>query len=210
MKKNNIEKIYDFLSIDEKSTLLVNQVSDEIYCFYEYIIKEFTNKFNIKINYNTDPDQMNISNELFEIKKVSIHNLSNIKSIEEMGAKDFKKIIFVDYKCYKKLLNKYITINGYDFERDLKIFFNNYCDIDDEELINYCISNPCLTFSELSKYNVNKSNYLVDPIKRDTDNFILQIRREIFLSKKSNINIKEFFFKLKKEALYKKFNFLTY
>ena len=166
MKKNNIEKIYDFLSIDEKSTLLVNQVSDEIYCFYEYIIKEFTNKFNIKINYNTDPDQMNISNELFEIKKVSIHNLSNIKSIEEMGAKDFKKIIFVDYKCYKKLLNKYITINGYDFERDLKIFFNNYYNIDDKELIDYCISRPYLTFSEISKYNINKVDYLADPIKK--------------------------------------------
>ena len=52
MKKNSIEKIYDFLSTDKETTLLVNQVSDEIYCFYDYIIKEFTNKLNIKINYN--------------------------------------------------------------------------------------------------------------------------------------------------------------
>ena len=53
MKKNNIEKIYDFLSTDKETTLLVNQVSDEIYCFYDYINKNFTNKLNIKINYNT-------------------------------------------------------------------------------------------------------------------------------------------------------------
>ena len=50
--------------------------------------------------------------------------------------------------------------------------------------------------------------YFID--EKDTDNFILQIRKEIFMSKKSRINIKELFFKLKKEALYKKFNFLAY
>lgn len=210
MKKNSIEKIYDFLSTDKETTLLVNQISDEIYCFYDFVIREFTNKLNIKINYNTDPNQIKISNELFEIKKVSIHNLNSIKRIEEFCYKDFKKIIFTDYKCYKKLLNQYTTINGYDFERDLKIFLDNYYNIDDKELINYCITKPYLMFSEISKYSINKVDYLADPIKRDNDNSILQIRKEIFNSKKSNINIKEFFFKLKKEALYKKFNFLVY
>ena len=107
-------------------------------------------------------------------------------------------------------MNQYTTINGYDFERDLKIFLDNYYNIDDKELINYCITKPYLIFSEISKYCINKVDYLADPIKRDTDNSILQIRKEIFISKKSNINIKEFFFKLKKEALYKKFNFLVY
>ncbi len=210
MKKNSIEKIKDFLSFDDDVTLLVNQVNEEIYCFYSYIIKVFTNKFDVKIDNNISSSENFISNELFENRKVSIHNLNNIKHIEEIGGKDFKKIIFTDYKCFKKLLNKYTTINGYDFEKDLKIFLNKYCNINDEELINYCISKPYLTYSEVSKYNVNDSNYLSDTNRRDTDNFILQIRKEIFMSKKSRINIKELFFKLKKEALYKKFNFLAY
>ena len=197
MKKNSIEKIKDFLSLDNDVTLLVNQVNEEIYCFYNYIIKEFTSKFGVKIYNNLSSNGNYVSNELFENRKVSIHNLNNIKQIEEIGGKDFKKIIFTDYKCFKKLLNKYTTINGYDFEKDLKIFLNKYCNINDEELINYCISKPYLTFSEVSKYNVNESNYLSDPIRRDTDNFILQVRKELF-------------FKLKKEALYKKFNFLAY
>ena len=210
MKKNSIEKIKDFLSLDNDVTLLVNQVNEEIYCFYNYIIKEFTSKFGVKIYNNLSSNGNYVSNELFENRKVSIHNLNNIKQIEEIGGKDFKKIIFTDYKCFKKLLNKYTTINGYDFEKDLKIFLNKYCNINDEELINYCISKPYLTFSEVSKYNINESNYLSDPIRRDTNNFILHVRKEIFMSKKSGIKVKELFFKLKKEALYKKFNFLAY
>ena len=156
MKKNSIEKIKDFLSLDNDVTLLVNQVNEEIYCFYNYIIKEFTSKFGVKIYNNLSSNGNYVSNELFENRKVSIHNLNNIKQIEEIGGKDFKKIIFTDYKCIKKLLNKYTTINGYDFEKDLKIFLNKYCNINDEELINYCISKPYLTFSEISKYNIHK------------------------------------------------------
>ena len=210
MKKNSIEKIKDFLSLDKNFTLLVNQVNEEIYCFYIYIIKEFTSKFGIKIYYDGSSNESYVSNDLFENKKVSVHNLNSIRHIEEIGGRESKKIIFTDYRCYKKLINKYTTINGYDIEKDLKIFFNNFCNINDEELINYCISKPYLTFSEVSKYNINKSNYLTDPIKRDTDNLILQVRKEIFMSKKSNINIKELYINLKKEVLYKRFNFLAY
>ena len=210
MKKNNIEKIKDFLSLNEDATLLVNQVNEEIYCFYSYVIREFSNKFDLKINKDVSYNENNFSNDLFGDKSVNIHNLNNIKHIEEIGKKDFKKIIFTDYRAYKKLFNKYTTINGYDFEKDLKIFFNNYCNINDEELISYCISKPYFTFSEVSKYNVNKSNYLTDPMQKDADNFILQVRKEIFMSKKSNINIKELFYKLKKEVMYKKFSFLAY
>ena len=47
-------------------------------------------------------------------------------------------------------------------------------------------------------------------MQKDADNFILQVRKEIFMSKKSNINIKELFYKLKKEVMYKKFSFLAY
>mgnify|MGYP007000044392 len=80
--------------------------------------------------------------------------------------------------------------------------------IQNEELISYCLSHPYFTLSELSKYKVNKSNYSAYPIKSDTHNFILQIRKEIFMSKKTNTNIKELFNKLKNEVKYKKFSFL--
>ncbi len=209
-KKNNIELIESFLSSAKDKTLLVNGISDEIYSFYNFVIKEFANKLDIKVINNMNLDEIKVSNELFIHKKVNILNLNNTKRIEEVGEKEFQKIIFTDYKNYKKLLGKYQIINGYEFERDLKMFFENYNDIQNEELINYCLSHPYLSLSELSKYKVNRSNYSTYPIKSDTHNFILQIRKEIFMSKKNNINIKGLFDKLKREVRYKKFSFLTY
>ena len=210
MKKNNIELIESFLSSTKDKTLLINEVNDEIYSFYNYVIKEFSNKLDIRVINNINPDNIKNSNELFIDRKVNIFDLNNAKRIEEVAGKEFQKIIFTDYKNYKKLYGKYRTINGYEFERDLKIFFKNYNDIQNEELISYCLSHPYFTLSELSKYKINKSNYSTYPIKSDTHNFILQIRKEIFMLKKTNTNIKELFNKLKNEVKYKKFSFLTY
>jgi hypothetical protein len=210
MKKNNIELIESFLSSTKYKTLLINEVSDEIYSFYNFVIKEFADKLDIKVINNINPDDIKNSNELFVNRKVNIFSLNNTKRIEEVAGREFQKIIFTDYKNYKKLLGKYQIINGYDFEKDLKIFFKNYNDIQNGELINYCLSHPYLTLSELSKYKVNSSNYSTYPIKSDTHNFILQIRKEIFMSKKTSVNIKELFNKLKNEVKYKKFSFLTY
>ncbi len=210
MKKNNIELIESFLSSTKDKTLLINEVNDEIYSFYNYVIKDFSNKLDIRVINNINPDNIKNSNELFIERKVNIFDLNNAKRIEEVAGKEFQKIIFTDYKNYKKLYGNYRTINGYEFERDLKIFFKNYNDIQNEELISYCLSHPYFTLSELSKYKVNKFNYSAYPIKSDTHNFILQIRKEIFMSKKTNTNIKELFNKLKNEVKYKKFSFLTY
>ena len=207
---NNIELINNFLSSDRNNTLLINVVSEEISCFYDLVIRELANKLYIKVTNNISPDVIESSNDLFINRKVNILNLSNSRHLEEVGKKEFKKIIFTDYKNYKKLLRKYQAINGYDFENDLNIFLKNHKDIKKSELINYCSSYPYLTLSELSKYQINKSNYSTDPVKNDNHNFILQIRKEIFISKKTNINIKELFMRLKKEVKYKKFNFLTY
>lgn len=210
MHNNNIELINDFLSTDGNNTLLINVVSDDISSFYDLVIRELANKLNIKVTYNVNPYDIESSNDLFINRKINILNLNNTRHLEEVGKKLFKKIIFTDYKNYKKFLSKYQVINGYNFENDLNMFLKNYKDIKNAELIDYCSSYPYLTLSELSKYQVNKSNYSTDPVKNDTYNFILQIRKEIFMSKKTNINIKELFMRLKKEVKYKKFNFLTY
>ena len=210
MNKNNIELIESFISFEEDKTLLINQVSEEICCFYDFVIKKFANKSNIRITYKAKPDDIEGSNELFGSKELAIFNLNNTKLIEDISSRRFQKVIFTDYKNYKKLIRKYIVINGYDFVKDLKIFFSDYFDINNENLINYCISQPYLIQSELSKYQINKSHYSADPKTSDTFNFILQIRKEIFIAKKSGVNIKELFIQLKNEVKYKKFSFLTY
>ena len=210
MNKNNIEQIESFISIEEDKTLLINQVSEEICCFYDFVIKKFANKSNIRITYKAKPDDIQGSNELFGSKELAVFNLNNTKLIEDIASRKFQKVIFTDYKNYKKLIRKYIVINGYDFVKDLKIFFSDYFDINNENLINYCISQPYLIQSELSKYQINKSHYSADPKTSNTFNFILQIRKEIFIAKKSGVNIKELFMQLKNEVKYKKFSFLTY
>ncbi len=210
MNKNNIELIESFISFEEDKTLLINQVSEEICCFYDFVIKKFANKSNIRITYKAKPDDIEGSNELFGSKELAIFNLNNTKLIEDISSRRFQKVIFTDYKNYKKLIRKYIVINGYDFVKDLKIFFSDYFDINNENLINYCISQPYLIQSELSKYQINKSLYSADPKTSNTFNFILQIRKEIFIAKKSGLNIKELFMQLKNEVKYKKFSFLTY
>ena len=77
-------------------------------------------------------------------------------------------------------------------------------------LINFCISQPYLTNSEILKFTVNKNNYVVDPLVHEKDNFILRIRKEVYKLNRKNIDAKKLFFILKNEVKYKKFNFLTY
>ena len=98
-----------------------------------------------------------------------------------------------------------------DAKSEKGIFFNDkYLNIKDENLINYCIAHPYLTFSELSKYNINKIGYTTDPMVNNLNNFILEIRKEVFRLKKSNLKMKEFFNVLKNEVKYKKLSFLTF
>ena len=209
MKKNNIELIDFFLSSKENGTLLINQVNEEIFCFYDFVIKDMAINYNISLKYNNKFD-VDISDELFSNRKIFVFNLSNLKDIKKIIYENFQKIIFTDYKNYKKFLEEFTVINGYDLNKDLKLFFKKYYNVTDQQVINYCLTNPYFTLSELTKYRINKLNYSIDPIKSSTDNFILQIRKEINMLKKTNINIKNLYLKIKKEVKYKRFNFLIY
>ena len=73
-----------------------------------------------------------------------------------------QKIIITDYKNFKKYQNKFLVINGYQYERDIIYFLKNIYNISDESLINYCLSLPYFTVSEATKYKVNKSGYITD------------------------------------------------
>ena len=209
MNKNNIEKIKDFLSCKESKTLLISPTSDETSCFYENLLKNLSVIHNIKLS-NKEYSKVNeTSNDLFEAERIYLYFIANSKQVEEIGNLDFQKVIFTDYKNYKKFAKKYKFINGYDFEKDIKIFLKDHLSINNQNLIEYCISQPHLTFSEISKYNINKSYNPGSPITSE-GNFILEIRKDIFKLKRSQTNIKNLFSKIKSEARYKKFNFLTY
>ncbi len=207
IRKNNIQLIEDFLKSDDRN-LLINQVNDEIGCFYQTVLKEISKGFGIQILYSSDIEIDN-SEDLFGVRKIYIYTSTNSKQIEEITKKNRRGIILTDYKTYKKYQKSLITINGYQFKEDLK-YFLKIINIDNTRLYSYCLSFPHLAFSEISKYKINNLNYSSDPVINEIDNFVLNIRKDIYKLKRSDINLKQLFDQLKREVKYKKFSFLTY
>ena len=210
MTLNNVETIKQFFSSNKDKTLLINKVNEDIECFYELLLKEISSVYQIKIDKLSDSLYSSTSNDLFEDRRVLLANLTNSKQIDELSKNEHQKIIITDYKNFKKYQNKFLVINGYQYERDIIYFLKNIYNISDESLINYCLSLPYFTVSEATKYKVNKSGYITDAKSKGLDNFILEIRKDIFKLKKSQIDIKKLFSKIKSEVVYKKFNFLIY
>ena len=210
MNKNNIEIIKHFFSTNEEKTLLINQINEEIGCFYELAIKEIASIYKVKLDKITDIEYSNSSDDLFQERKILLCHSTSSKQIEELSKSNFQKIIISDYKNFKKYQKKFLVINGYQNEKDIIYFLKNIYNIEDESLINYCISSPHFMLSETTKYKVNKSGYVADAKNKGINNFILEIRKDIFNLKKSQIDIKKLFSKIKIESTYKKFNFLIY
>ena len=211
MKRNNIEIIEDFILNKSEETLLINYVSEEIGSFYEIIVNFLSLKNRVKLKKEEYSEGNLASNDLFENnKKIYIYYITANKVIDKVIKKNHAKIIFTDYKNYKRFLKKLVTINAYEFEKDIIHFLKNYLNINNQNLVDFCISQPHLTISELSKYNINSVGYKKDASIKHKNNFILDIRKKIIQSKRSEINVKELFLKLKEEVKYKKFNFLAY
>ena len=207
---NNIEIIKHFFSSNKNKTLLVNQVSEDIGCFYELLMEEISSIYKIKLEKLSDTNYSNTSNDLFQETKVLLCHLTNSKQIDDLSKSDYQKIIISDYKNFRKYQEKFLVVNGYQYEKDIIYFLKNIYKINDENLINYCMSLPYFTLSEATKYKVNKFGYITDANSKGLDNFILEIRKDIFKLKKSQIDIKKLYSKIKSEVVYKKFNFLIY
>ena len=210
MNKNNIEIIKYFFTSDEYKTLLINQVSEDIGLFYEIILDEMSPNYKVRIDKQPNVGYSNNSDDLFQERKIPLCYLTNSKQIEDLSKNEYQKIIISDYKNFKKYQKKFLTINGYQYEKDIIYFLRKIYNINDENLIDYCVSLPYFTLSEATKYKVNETGYTTDTKSKSLNNFVLGIRKDIFMLKKSQIDIKKLFSMIKNEAMYKKFNFLTY
>ena len=208
-KRSQISSIKEFL-VSNEETLLINQVSDELGIFYLSIIKYYSEKQGIKINVDENNEFMATEDDLFGQKEIKIFVITNTKKLALALNSIKKKIIFTDYKNYKKLNTSVNSINGYKFEFDIVFFIRDELKISNDELIYYCRNNPVLLFSEISKYLINNNQYSSDQTLVDEKNHILDIRKSIFENKKNSFNIKNLYLNIKKEAEYKKLSFLTY
>ena len=206
---NNIEKIIFFFKQKENKTLIVNQVSDEIGSFYLLVIRNLAKLNNTKLNFNQKMDVGNDSISLFGDEKLDIFALTSKAGLDKIIGNKNKKIVFTDYKTFKKYQKIMECINGYNYISDIKYYLEKILNIKESELINYCQSTPSLTYSETSKFLINKENYSKETGIFETTNFIVKIRKAIFDSKSSG-DIRKSFLNLKEEVKYKKFSFLTY
>ena len=211
MEKNrsNIEKIIFFLKQKENKTLIINQVNDVIGSFYLLVIRNFAKLNNTELDFNQKIDEGNDSISLFGDEKLDIFALTSKTSLDKIIGNKNKKIVFTDYKTFKKYQKIMECINGYNYTSDIKYYLENVLNIKESELINFCQSTPSLTYSETSKFLINKENYSKETGIFETTNFIVKIRKAIFDSKNSG-DIRKSFLNLKEEVKYKKFNFLTY
>jgi hypothetical protein len=207
--KNNIEKIIFFFKQKEYKTLIINQVNDEIGSFYLLVIRNFAKLNNTKLDFNQKIDVGNDPISLFGDERLDIFALTSKTSLDKIIRNKNKKIVFTDYKTFKKYQKLVECINGYNYISDIKYYLENILNIKESELINYCQSTPSLTYSETTKFLINEENYSKETGIFETTNFIVKIRKAIFDSKRSG-DIKKSFLNLKEEVKYKKFNFLTY
>ena len=208
-KESQLLLIKKFL-ISNDETLLINQVNDDLSIFYLGIIKYYADKQGIKINIIDNNETVGTEDDLFGRREIKVSFITNTKKLTIALNSFGKKIIFTDYKNYKKMNANFNSINGYQFEHDIVFFIRDELKINNDELLHYCQNNPVLLFSETSKYLVNNNQYSIDQNLVDEKNHVLDIRKSIFENKKNNFNIKSLYLNIKKEAEYKKLSFLTY
>ncbi len=206
---NNIELTIKFIEEDSQQKLIINQVNEEIGLFYVNLIEKEAAHRKVRINYR-DKFIENSSSGLFIENEIDLYFSNNKKDIEKYFNSNNKSIIVTDYKNFKIFSKSSLSVNGYNYINDIKHYITKILDIKNPELIDFCINSPYLTFSEVSKYLINSSSYIRENHIKEATNFILEIRKELFNIKRNKSSPKEIYLNLKKEALYKKLNFLVY
>ena len=206
---NNIAIIKDFLDSKNENKLIINQVSDQIGVFYSCLIDYLCSKSKIVIardqNLETTKTQ-----SLFIENNVFIHYSNNKKDIDKFMKMNDKVVIISDYRVFKEYSKKILSVNGYNYIKDIRYFIKNEFKINNLNVLEFCMNNPHLAFSEISKYQINSHGYISDTTINEESNFILNIRKQLFNLKKSDSDTRSIYENLKKEVLYKKFNFLIY
>ena len=206
---NSIECIKKFVDGKTQNKLIINQVNEEIGMFYLNFVESEAKSKKVNLNYQ-DKVLESVSSDLFITNKIDLCFSTSKKNIEEHLNSNNKCIIFTDYKNYKVYVNSNLTINGYNYNKDINYFMTRILKINNLEIIDFCLSAPYLTFSEISKYLVNSMNYVKEIKIKHNNNFIQDIRKEFFDLKRNKKSLKEIYFNLKEEVKYKKFNFLVY
>ena len=206
---SNIDKFEKFFQDTNQSLLLINQVNEEIGLFYFHLVGFLLQKKSIKFTETSKINKFN-SVDLFNNETIYYTVSNSAHDISKLLLNNNKTVIFSDYKNYKKFSNIPLSVNGYDFSKDISILIKNYFNNDvSSDLLEYLKNEPHMTFSELFKYEINKNfKTVVSSNNNDISDLIGNNRKTIFKLKKEQ-KFKEVFSMIKEEIKIKKFSFLT-
>ena len=115
---NNIECIIDFIKSKTNTKLLINQVNDSISYFYVNLIEAEAKTKSIKLNFDEEFAGGTIS-DLFLKEEIYVYFSNNKKNIEKCLNSNNKCIIFADYKNFKLFAKNILTVNGYNYQKDI-------------------------------------------------------------------------------------------
>ena len=200
----NAEIIKKFLN-DKNNKIIYGINIDEQKCiFYQAFVKTILSLNGALLKKVDDIKDINEGSiNLFESKNTFY---ISFKKLKYTGKE--KLINFLPYKDVKKYLNNRL-INAYEIDKDIK-FLLKINNLDNEnELFEYLKLNPHMAQSEIEKFIINKKNVIFDSHHKSQED-IYSIRKEIFKTKNNSFDLKKILNLLKKEAILKRFNFLTY
>ena len=201
----NINLIDSFFQ-SETSKLLINGVDEKISSFYLFILCFFSKKSSIPLSIN----QHENSGDLFFNKKVKLLINPSTKEISNNLNSSTNIIFLTDYKNFKKFSKDITSLNGYQYQDDIRYFLEKTLNINNTNLLKNLFENPQYIYSETEKYLANNhypENTIIDFVESD---FIANIRKSHYKEKYNQSDILKLYELIKKEYLYKKFNFLTY
>ena len=201
----NAKIIKNFLNDKSNNILYGINIDDQKSLFYQAFVKAILSINGIilkKVDEIIDINEKSVS--LFESENTFFY--ISFKKLKYTGEENL--INFLPYKDVKKYLNNGL-INAYEIDNDIKYLLkiNN---LDNEnELFEYLKLNPHMAQSEIEKFLTNKKNVIFDNHHKSQED-IYFIRKEIFKTKNNGFDLKKILDLLKKEAILKRFNFLTY
>ena len=208
---NNINKLKNFFLEKTNNCLLVNSINQEIDILYIFFIKHFANKSNYLINFIDRNSKKEDVIDFFNQNKIDIYNITSSKHIDELLLNNSFKIIFTDYKNFKRLSKNHLNINSYQYRLDINVFLEQEFKIKNKNLLEIIHENPFLIYSELGKFKINQdlpSDLLNIKINNEENSFH---RLDYYKLKNSQeIDLINLYKLIKGEVYKKKLSFLTY
>ncbi len=200
----NAKAIENFINDKNRNIIFGIKIDEKVNIFYKYFINEVLSEYKISLKSIENDDEIIFqSSSLFGNTEVIY---LSFKKLKNEGNK--KLINFLPYKDIKRYKSVDL-INSYEIDNDIMFILKKNGLESENKLFNYLKLNPHMIKFEIEKILVNKKGARFDNFYISHE-AIYSIRMEIFKTKKTSLNLKKLFGLHKKEAQYKRFNFLVY